>query len=244
MLLTHSAGFANFRFLEPDGKLHIHFEPGARYAYSGEGINLLQFAIENGLGLDVGAELKRRVFDPLGMTRTSLTWRSEFAADVADGMDADGKWLPHDQRGSVRAAGSMDTTIDDLSKWAAAVASGRLLSAKSQAAMLHDGLMLAPPHQFPTLREGPNAERDAARTRAGLGWITFVGPQGRGFYKGGHDDQTDNTLVCLEKRRRCALILTNSGLGARMFPTLVRALLGETGLAWSWEYDPVAPLKP
>ncbi len=28
MLLTHSSGFANFGFLEPDGRLRIHFEPG------------------------------------------------------------------------------------------------------------------------------------------------------------------------------------------------------------------------
>lgn len=30
MLLTHSAGFAPFHFLEPDRTLHIHFDPGTR----------------------------------------------------------------------------------------------------------------------------------------------------------------------------------------------------------------------
>lgn len=244
MLLTHSSGFANFRFLEPDGKLHIHFEPGARYAYSGEGINLLQFAIETGLGLNVGAELKRRIFDPLGMTRTSLTWRTDFAPDFADGMNEEGKWLPHDQRGSVRAAGSMDTTVEDLSKWVAAVIGGRLLPAKAQAEMVRGGLALSGAHQFPTFPEGPNADRDRAHAMAALGWIAFEGPQGKGFYKGGHDDQTDNSLVCLERGRRCILILTNSGVGARMFPMLVKALLGETGAPWGWEYNPVRPLKP
>ena len=48
MSLTHSTGFANFWFIEPDQKLRIHFEPGARYSYSGEGLILLQFVIENG----------------------------------------------------------------------------------------------------------------------------------------------------------------------------------------------------
>jgi hypothetical protein len=37
MCLTHSTGFSNFWFIEPDQKLHIHFEPGTRYSYSGEG---------------------------------------------------------------------------------------------------------------------------------------------------------------------------------------------------------------
>ncbi len=41
ILLSHTAGFANFAFLEPDRKMRLHFDPGTRYAYSGEGINLL-----------------------------------------------------------------------------------------------------------------------------------------------------------------------------------------------------------
>src|SRR6185437_13274089 len=43
MSLTHSTGLANFSFLEPDNKLRIHFEPGTRFNYSGEGFILLQF---------------------------------------------------------------------------------------------------------------------------------------------------------------------------------------------------------
>ena len=48
MCLTHSTGFPNFWFIEPDQKLRIHFEPGTRYSYSGEGLILLQFVIEHG----------------------------------------------------------------------------------------------------------------------------------------------------------------------------------------------------
>lgn len=35
MLLSHSSGLANFAFLEPDKKMHLHFAPGSRFAYSG-----------------------------------------------------------------------------------------------------------------------------------------------------------------------------------------------------------------
>ncbi|MEO6065125.1 MAG: serine hydrolase domain-containing protein, partial [Lysobacterales bacterium] len=73
ILLTHSAGFANFAFLEPNGKLRIHFDPGSRYSYSGEGFILLQFVLERGLGLDVGREMQRRVFDRFGMQHTDMT---------------------------------------------------------------------------------------------------------------------------------------------------------------------------
>src|SRR6204780_3977452 len=76
MCLTHSTGFSNFWFVEPDQKLHIHFEPGSSFNYSGEGFILLQFVIEHGrkaqgLGLDLG-DLTKANFDRLGMTRTSL----------------------------------------------------------------------------------------------------------------------------------------------------------------------------
>jgi CubicO group peptidase (beta-lactamase class C family) len=32
MCLTHSTGFSNFWFIEPDQKLHIHFEPGTHFS--------------------------------------------------------------------------------------------------------------------------------------------------------------------------------------------------------------------
>ncbi|OYU43109.1 MAG: serine hydrolase, partial [Burkholderiales bacterium PBB4] len=124
ILLTHSSGFSNFGFLEPDGKLRFHFEPGSRYAYSGDGLILLQFVLERGLGLNVGEEVQRRVFDPFGMKNTSMMWRADFAKNLADGWTIDGKTVPHDERSKVRAAGSMDTTINDFAQFAAAYVRG------------------------------------------------------------------------------------------------------------------------
>jgi len=46
MVLSHSTGFPNWRFLTNDGKLKIMFEPGTRFSYSGEGISLLQMVVE------------------------------------------------------------------------------------------------------------------------------------------------------------------------------------------------------
>src|SRR6185295_10701637 len=135
MILTHSTGFSNFWFIEPDQKLRIHFEPGARYSYSGEGFILLQFVIEHGrkaqgLGLDVG-DLTKATFDRLRMTRTQLVWRGDFAANLADGWNDQGQPQEHDQRSKVRAAGSMDTTISDLPKLIAALVRGDGLSTAS-----------------------------------------------------------------------------------------------------------------
>jgi len=240
MCLMHSTGFSNFWFAEPDQKLRIHFDPGTRFSYSGEGFILLQFVIEHGrsdkgLGIDAG-ELTRRNFDRLGMTRTSLVWRNDFAGNLADGWDDLGRPQEHDQRSKVRVAGSMDTTISDLSKFASALVRGEGLSAASRAEMVKPLLHIATAHQFPLFgRELPRSEQ-RRDLHAGLGVIVFDGPQGHGFYKGGHDGQTANTMVCIEARQRCVVILSNDVRSEAGFARLVRFILGDTGVPYDWEY--------
>ncbi len=244
MCLTHSTGFDNFWFIEPDQKLHIHFEPGSRFSYSGEGMILLQFVIEHGrasqgLGVDIG-DLAQRDFDRLGMTRTKLTWRNGEDANVADGWNDHGEPRPHDKRSKIRVAGSMNTTISDLSKFAAALVRGDGLSPASRTEMTRPGLHITTAHQFPDF----GAELPPAAQRkdlnAGLGVVVFDGPQGHGFYKGGHDGQTANTLVCLEQGLRCVLILSNDVRAEAGFAGLVRFILGDTGVPYDWEYGDYA----
>lgn len=234
--LTHSIGFSNFAFDEPDGKLRMHFDPGTRYAYSGEGMILLQFAIERGLGLDVGEEMQRRVFDRFDMENTGMMWRPDFAANLADGWRADGSAEPHDERSKVRAAGSMDTSIVDIARFAAGYVRGEGLSPASRAALTAPQLAIGTATQFPSLQPELQGERRRPDLAAGLGVIVFDGPQGRGFMKGGHNDSTGNTLVCVERRRRCVVILANDVRAERAFPHLAAFVLGETGAPWRWEY--------
>lgn len=236
ILLTHSSGFANFAFLEPDEKLRIHFAPGSRYAYSGEGLILLQFVLERGLGLDVGAEMQRRVFDRFGMKKTSMIWREDFARNLADGWTREGEVVPHDERSRVRAAGSMDTTINDMARLVAGHVRGEGLSAASFAELTRPQRAITTASQFPTLQDELPPSQRRADLSAGLGVVTFVGPQGAGYYKGGHDDSTGNTWVCVKQQQRCIVILGNDVRAEDGFPALVAFVLGETGVPWGWEY--------
>lgn len=236
MAMTHSTGFANFAFLEPDGKLRIHFDPGTHFSYSGEGIMLLQFGLERGLGLSVRAELQRRFFGPLGMTHTSLMWRPDFAANLADGWTGDGKVVPHDRRSKVRVAGSMDTSIADLAKFVAYMVRGERLSKTAAAERVRGSLPIATATQFPNFLPDAPADKRVQGLAAGIGVIVFNGPQGPGWLKGGHNESTGNTLVCLERSERCVLILSNDVRAEKAFPMLVKAALGETGVPFGWEY--------
>jgi len=235
MLLTHGAGFANFRWLEPDERLRIHFEPGSRYAYSGEGYYLLQLIIERGLGIDLGDAMQQRVFDRFGMRRTSMHWRAEFSANVADGYAFDGSLQAHERRFRVRAAGSMDTTIGDQARLWAGIMRGEGLSPASRAALVKGWLPIVSAHQFPTLE--PEQANWPQRLAAGLGVLTFEGRAGPGWFKGGHDEWTANMAVCLERGRRCVVFLSNDVRAERLYPELTRLALGETDMPWGWEYS-------
>jgi CubicO group peptidase (beta-lactamase class C family) len=242
MLMTHTSGLADQRFYDPDNKLRFNLEPGTRYAYSGEAINLMQFVIEQGLALNVGDEMRKRIFDPLGMTRSSMIWRDDFAGNLADGYKADGSFEEHDARGSVKAAGSLDTSIHDLAQLAAAMVSGKGLSSKMRAERTKPSFPIVSKNQFPPFLIVDNPDNARIGLAAGIGVVVFDGPQGHGFNKGGHNDITDNQLICVERGERCIVLLTNSGVGARIFPPLVKAALGDTGMPWTWEYS--SPLLP
>jgi CubicO group peptidase (beta-lactamase class C family) len=235
ILLTHSSGFSNFYFLEPDRQLRIHFEPGSRYAYSGDGLILLQFVLEQGLGIDVGAEMHRRLFVPNGMTRSSLIWRADFRPNLADGFGSDGRVEPHDERSRVRASGSLDTSIADMGRLAASYVRGDGLSAAARAELTRVHLPIATRSQFPPFQQ-PESPSPFPSIGAGLGVVAFSGPQGAGFFKGGHNDFTANTWVCLEAGKRCVVILSNDVRAEPAFPALVASILGESGVPWSWEY--------
>jgi hypothetical protein len=172
-----------------------------------------------------------------------MIWRSDFAANLADGWDAEGRVEPHDERSKVRAAGSMDTTIADFARFAAGFIKGEGLSAASHAEMLRGQLAITTASQFPSFQPELPANRRRRDLAAGLGLITFNGPQGPGFFKGGHNDTTGNIWVCLQRGRRCVVILANDVRAEAAFPAIVKLVLGEAGIPWDWEYGSPAVAK-
>ncbi|SEV97188.1 serine hydrolase domain-containing protein [Luteibacter sp. 329MFSha] len=240
ILLSHRSGFPNFRFwqpgkaYDPDGKLSFWFDPGTRYGYSGEGINLLQFVLENGKGIDVATLMKDRLFVPFGMTRTSMTWRPDFASNLAIGYDENGKALGHDERESVRAAGSMDTTIADFARLVAAMSRGDGLDAATYRMWLTPVARIRSPKQFPTIGLPDTTAYDDIALGSALGVVTFQSPQGPAFFKGGHDDGTNNLFVCLERSKTCLLMMSNSSRGESIFPYVIDDVLGRTCFPVAW----------
>ena len=95
------------------------------------------------------------------MTRTSLVFHNGSEANVADGWNDQGQPQEHSQRKKVRVAGSMNTTISDFSKFAAALVRGDGLSAASRAEMTKPQLHIPSAGQFPLFAPRSSAESTA-----------------------------------------------------------------------------------
>ncbi len=241
MLLSHTSGFSNFRFLNPGERLLINFEPGARYAYSGEGLNLLQYVVERITGQSLTVLMRERVFGPLGMPRTSMVWDSTFAADLAMGHDSAGTMVGHAHRSAPRAAGSADTDIRDMATWLRVMVRGGTEGGSVLAAMLVPQVRIRSDHQFPTLDTLTTSRDDGIALSYGLGVGLLTTPYGPAFFKEGHDDITRNHMIGFPSVGSGMVILSNSGRGDRVFATLFATLLGDRFSPWAWNGLTPAP---
>lgn len=235
MLLSHTAGFPNFRFINPDEKLDIKFTPGLKYAYSGEGINLAQFVIEVITKKDVGEMMRERIFKPFGMTRTSMTWEERFKDDLAVGYDEKEQPLGHNQRRSVRAAGSMDTTISDYARFMEAVMLGKGVTKQMKEVMLTPQVQIHSKTQFPTMSPETTEENRSIKLAYGLGWGLFQTPYGKAYFKEGHDDGWENHAVAFADKKIAIVLMANSSNGDSIFKELLETLIKDRYTPWKWE---------
>ena len=235
MLLSHTSGFANWRSLEDDHRLKINFDPGSRFAYSGEGIDLLQLVVETITKQPLEELMQKNVFQPLGMTRTSMVWQTAFESDYANGYDENGKLLGPQKREKAEAAGSMQTTVSDFAKFMRAAAAGARLKKETRAQMLQAQIQIKSKHEFPTLEEETTEQNQGIRLSYGLGWGLYWTSYGEAFFKEGHDEGWRNYAVCFERGRSGVVIMTNSSNGEGIYQQLLEGLLANSLTPLEWE---------
>ena len=130
----------------------------------------------------------------------------------------------------------MDTSLEDYARFVAGLVRGDGLSVASRNAMTTPQGGITTATEFPAFQAELPLARRRADLAAGLGLILFDGPQGPGFFKGGHEDYAGNTFICLARSARCVVLLSNDVRAEKAFPEIVAAILGETGAPWLWEY--------
>lgn len=119
-ILSHTSGFQNWRSeKEP---LAIHFAPGTRFLYSGEGYNYLQTVLTSILKQPFETYMTSRLLAPFGMTSSGYVWNDMLARRMARPHNSGG--APIDNKKSSAAdvarygsAGALLTTPADYVKF-------------------------------------------------------------------------------------------------------------------------------
>jgi D-alanyl-D-alanine carboxypeptidase len=150
-LLTHTSGIANYtddpgyifnmakdmtveQVIATFKDVPATFAPGERFAYSNSGYFLLGAIIEKVSGKRYADFLAQQIFEPLGMRHTAYEGVERHKNVQAQGYSgSDGKFVPHAPLSMTQpfAAGSLVSTVDDLARWNAAIADGKLLRKES-----------------------------------------------------------------------------------------------------------------
>ncbi len=106
----------------------LNFAPGSRWSYTNTGYNLAAIIVSRVSGTTFEDFTRTRIFEPLGMTRTS--WRTDHTRivkgrAVAYSKEADGFHIlmPFER---VHGNGGLLTTVEDLLKWNANFVSHRV----------------------------------------------------------------------------------------------------------------------
>ncbi len=235
MCLNHTTGFPNWRWFEDDKKLKFKFDPGTRYSYSGEGIYLLQFVIEQVTGKDYETISQERVFKPLDMTNTSQIWQARFDSNICYGHNAKGKPYELMKWKEASAGGSMSTTLEDFTKFYAALISSNGLSKKSFKDMTRTQIRIKSRSQFGPLAIIDCTDNENIQLGYGLGVGVFKTPYGRSFFKEGHDDGWGHYSICFPDKKIAIVIMTNNDNGESIFKELLAYAIGDTFTPWRWE---------
>jgi CubicO group peptidase (beta-lactamase class C family) len=245
MALSHSTGFPNWRFLTQDGKLSILFTPGSRHSYSGEGIALLQMIVETVTGRDLEVLAQEKIFQPLGMTRSSYIWQPEFEANYAS---------PHDeysrprgekiQRTKPDAAGSMVTTAGDYARFLSSILNAEGQRKATVNEMLQPQITINYKSMF-----GPDAwtmtdENQNIHLAWGLGWGRFDTPYGQAFFHTGNGIGWKNYTVTYIDKGIGIVMLSNSDNFESVAEEIAKKAIGDIYSPYDWlGYVPFDPAR-
>jgi len=235
MCLSHTSGFPNWRWDEPDRKLRVKMSPGSRYSYSGEGLVYLQVVLEHLLGRPLEDLMQENIFKPLGMTMSSYTWQARFEEDYCTGHMSNGKLYQKDKDNEARSASTLETTLDDYTAFTLAVLKNSLLKTSTTTAMFSTQVRIRSIAQFGPMRFRDSTFNDHIQLGYGLGWVLLQSPRGIGAFKEGHGDGFQHYSIIFPKTGTGIIIMSNSDNAESIFKELLETAIGDTFTPWKWE---------
>lgn len=240
MCLSHSTGFPNWRYIGKSGinmekPLEIEFEPGTFYSYSGEGIQLLQFVVEQITQSPLEDLAQDYVFEPFEMNMTSFLWQERFDTNFAVGHYKKRKTLNRQKRNEEYAAGSMDTTPEDYAKFIQAMLAQKGLSKTGYNEFFKPQIRIDSKQQFGKNRLVKTTDNDDIELSYALGFGTYKTPFGKAIFKEGHIQGWEHYTVFYPSKNLGIVIMSNSSNGESIFKELLEISMADKWMPWYWE---------
>lgn len=241
MCLSHNTGFPNWRWMTKEndlfreGKIRFLIDPGTRYYYSGEGIQLLQFVIEQITGKGLEELAQERIFQPLKMNMTSYVWQEKFNNKYCNGHTTTEKVFPKDKNYEANAAGSLETTPEDYSKFIEHIL--ELINNESATTdlLFKPNIRIKSKTQFGYQTWEDTDEYNSIELSYGLGWGLLMSPRGIGAFKEGHSEGFQHYSIIFPEKNIGIIILSNSDNAESIFKELLEISIGDTYTPWKWE---------
>jgi CubicO group peptidase (beta-lactamase class C family) len=199
-VLNHTSGLPNWS----GGPLVFDFAPGTGWQYSGEGFMLLQRVVETLTHEKLDDFMRRRLFEPLGMSNTAYQRQPRWAHQLVPGLSAFDEPRQFDFHAAIAPA-SLYTTARDYAKFLAAfLADTRAVQATVQ----------APVQVIPKLG-----------LSWGLGWGMESGEKEIHIWQWGNNPGYRAFAMAAANSRDAVVVLTGSENGSRLAEPVVNAVL-------------------
>lgn len=229
MVLTHTTGFPNWR---PKKKaLTIHFQPGERFSYSGEGFAFLQKVLEHVTHTPIDTYFREQVFVPLSMNQSTFTWISGPAK--ASGHDSEGKPVENPLNIPPNAAFTLHTNAREYARFMIAIVKGNGLQTGTVDKMLHAWVRVRK-GCVNCLSPEEEAHLLSSSVSWGLGWGIQQSSKGNSFWHWGDNGCFKSFAVGFRNDQSGVVAFTNGKNGLRALSTLIPSVTRTALPAFEW----------
>jgi CubicO group peptidase (beta-lactamase class C family) len=229
-VLSHTTGFPNWR-PRGDKTLKIHFTPGERFSYSGEGFVYLARVVEHITGESLDVYMKKAVLDPLDMKNSSFIWINNYETLKSFSHNPFGTVSGRNKPEKANAAASLHTTATDYARFVVAILKGTGLKSATARLMLTPQVSVAEAG-FQSLNQ-PHPKLSTTISW-GLGWGLEKTDDGMAFWHWGDNGDTKAYVAAFEKQRTGLVMFANSATGLSILPELVTEALGGQHPSLTW----------
>ncbi|MEL6107879.1 MAG: serine hydrolase domain-containing protein [Planctomycetota bacterium] len=215
MALAHMSGLSG-----PDDRtLDFSEDPGTTFRYYPAGYRLVQRIVEHLEGESLEVLAQREVFEPLGMTSSTLVYRPEFADRLATRHNVLGETIKKDRDPDLppNAAASLFTTTGDYGRFLQAMIQPKGLSEESVAAMLEPQIQV---------------DKTDADVAWGIGW--GLEPKRGTFFHWGDDGAAKCFTIGSRAADRALVYFTNSFYGMSIAGEMSQRLFPGDSPAVKW----------